>query len=90
MYNGLKWKVKDSYIHLMLNRDIGKGLNMTIDVYKYDSNTISRALLPTGLHNLKRVACLPMEPFSFMFTKEVPLFFIEYHDGGHCASLVTR
>ena len=61
---------------------------MTIDVYKYDPNTISRALLPTGVHNLDRVSFLPTEPFSFIYTEE--LLFVEYYDGGHCAGLVTR
>ena len=46
---------------------------MTIDVYKCDSNTINRALLPTGVHNLDRVAFLPMEPLSFIYTEEVLL-----------------
>ena len=60
---------------------------MTIDVYKCDSNTISRAMLPTGVHNLDRVAFSPLEPLSFIYAEEV---LVNCHNGGHCVGLVTR
>ena len=61
--------------------------NMTIDVYKCDSNTISRALFPPVVHNLNRVAFSPLEPLSFIYTEKVLL---TCHNGGHCAGLGTR
>ena len=60
---------------------------MSIDVHKCDSNTISRALLPTCVHNIDKVAFSPLEPLSFIYAKEV---LVKCHNGGHFAGLVTR
>ena len=88
MYNRFKNKGKGFIFSFdSLSRDIGKELDITIGVYKCDSNTISRALLPTGVHNLDRVSLSPLEPLSFIYVEEV---LVNFHNGGHCAGLMTR
>jgi len=55
-------RFKKNWEHnLISNKDkeIIKGFVITIDVEKYDSNTINRALLLIGVYNLNKVAFSP-------------------------------